>query len=80
MDRTCQYCKKEFHYPSVLKRHLRLKNMCSKQTSQANNQVNQIVNQANQKTNQTSQVTDQISLIINQISEKNMVPIWLILA
>ena len=33
IDRICQYCKQSFKYPSVLKRHLKLKNKCSKQYS-----------------------------------------------
>src|SRR5215216_5869177 len=74
-DRTCMYCEKEFKYPSVLKRHLRLKNICSKQVSQATDQISQTASQANQTTgrvsNQVSLTSDQIS---NQINEKNTVP------
>ncbi|GES97909.1 hypothetical protein RCL_jg3673.t1 [Rhizophagus clarus] len=33
IDRICQYCKQSFNYPSVLKRHLKLKNKCGKQFS-----------------------------------------------
>ena len=78
-DRTCQYCRKEFQYPSVLKHHLRLKNICSKQASQATDRVSQIASQANQTTDRVSPVSDQASPTSNQISEKNMVPIRLTL-
>ena len=30
IDRICQYCKQSFKYPSVLRRHLKLKNKCGK--------------------------------------------------
>ena len=33
IDRICQYCKQSFKYPSVLRRHLKLKNKCGKQFS-----------------------------------------------
>jgi aminopeptidase-like protein len=33
IDRICQYCKQSFKYPSVLRRHLKLKNKCGKQYS-----------------------------------------------
>jgi hypothetical protein len=33
IDRLCQYCKQSFKYPSVLRRHLKLKNKCGKQYS-----------------------------------------------
>ena len=33
IDRICQYCKQSFKYPSYLKKHLKLKNKCSKQYS-----------------------------------------------
>ena len=80
-DRICQYCSKEFHYPSVLKRHLRLKNMCSKQASQATDLVSQIVSQANQTTDRVSdRVSPASDRISDQINEKNTVPIRLILA
>ena len=62
------YCEKEFRYPSILKRHLKLKNMCSKQ-------VNQII----LTTNQVSLTTNQISLSTNRVSlisdQKNTIPI-----
>jgi hypothetical protein len=31
IDRICQYCKQSFKYPSVLRRHLKLKNKCGNQ-------------------------------------------------
>ena len=72
------YCEKEFKYQSVLKRHLRLKNICSKQASQATDQISQIASQANQT---TSRVSDRVSPASDQISyqinEKNTVPIQL---
>ena len=71
-DRTYQYCEKEFIYPSILKRHLKLKNMCSKQISLANDRISLA-------SDRVSQASDRISLTSNQISEKNMVPIWLTL-
>ncbi|GBB96470.1 hypothetical protein RclHR1_27610001 [Rhizophagus clarus] len=76
-NRTCQYCFKEFCYPSILKHHLRLKNMCSKQASQTTDQISL----ASERVSPTS---DQVNLASNQISdqfnEKNMVPIRLLLA
>jgi len=33
IDRICQYCKQSFKYPSVLRRHLKLKNKCGNQYS-----------------------------------------------
>jgi hypothetical protein len=75
------YCGKEFKYPSVLKRHLRLKNICSKHASQATDQISQIANQANQTTGQVSdQVSPASDQISDQINEKNTIPIRLILA
>ena len=85
-DRTCMYCEKEFTYPSILKRHLKLKNMCSEQSSQVNDRVSLVSDQISPTSDRVSSISDQISLTSNQvslttdqISEKNMVPIRLTL-
>ena len=74
------YCEKEFRYPSILKRHLKLKNMCSKQVDQiilTTNRVSLTTNQVSPTTNQISPSTNRISLISDQ---KNTIPIRLFLA
>ena len=72
IDRTCQYCGKEFRYPSILKRHLKLKNMCSEQSSQVNDRVSLI-------SDRISPTSDRVSPTTNQIDKKT-VPIYLSLA
>ena len=84
-DRTCQYCRNEFRYPSILKRHLKLKNMCSKQMandriSLTSNQISPTSDQVSSTSNQINPTSNRISLITDQISEKNIVPIRLTLA
>ena len=61
--RSCPYCDRVYRYPSILKRHLRLKNVCSEQ--------------ANQVSERASQVSDQISQTSDRVSEKNTVPVQL---
>ena len=73
------YCGREFQYPSILKRHIKLKNMCSKQISLASNQVNPTSNQISLTSDRISLTSDRVSLASDQISKKNMVPIWLTL-
>ena len=51
-------------YPSILKHHLRLKNMCSKRAN----------DQASWVSDQISQTSDRVS---DRVSEKNTVPVQL---
>jgi len=61
------YCGKEFHYPSILKRHLRLKNMCSKRVSPTTDRVSPT-------SDRVSPTTDRVS---DQFNKQNTVPIHL---
>ena len=71
------YCFKEFQYPSILKRHLRLKNMCSKQASQITGRISPTSDRISLA---SDRVSDKISLSSNWISKKDMVPIRLTLS
>jgi hypothetical protein len=62
-NRKCPYCDRVYRYPSILKRHLRLKNVCSEQ--------------ANRVSDRASRVSDQISQTSDRVSEKNTIPIRL---
>ena len=66
----CQYCSKEFRYPSNLKRHLKLKNACS----------DKISSRVSLTSDRVSSASDRVNLASNRVSEKNMVPILLSLA
>ena len=78
------HCGKEFCYPSVLKRHLRLKNMCSKQANQETDRVSPTSDRVSPTSDRVSPTSDQVRPASNQISdqfnEKNTVPIRLSLA
>ena len=67
-DRTCQYCGKEFSYPSILKRHLKLKNTCSNQISLATDQISPTSDRVSSTSGQISLTSSQISLASDQIS------------
>ena len=75
-NRTCQYCNKVFQYPSILKRHLRLKNMCNKQnnfletnlTSQKTDRVSQTTDRVSPKTDRVSPTTDRVSPTTDRVS------------
>jgi hypothetical protein len=78
-DRICQYCKKEFQYPSVLKRHLKLKNICSlalnknckkvdKQISPTSNRVSPTSNRVSPTSNRVSPTSNRVSPTSNRVS------------
>ena len=71
------HCGKEFCYPSVFKRHLRLKNMCSKQANQETDRVSPTSDRVSPTSDQVRPASNQIS---DQFNEKNTVPIRLSLA
>jgi hypothetical protein len=67
-DWTCQYCNKEFRYPSILKRHLRIKNKCTKQTSLTIDPVSPTTEQTSLTIDPVSSTTEQTSLTTDPIS------------
>ena len=83
-DRICQYCKKEFQYPSVLKRHLKLKNICSlalnKNCKKVDKQISPTSNRVSPTSNRVSPTSNRVSPTSNQVNIKNTVPIRLLLA
>ena len=41
-NRKCPYCDRVYRYPSILKHHLRLKNVCSERANQVSNRASQV--------------------------------------
>lgn len=83
-NRECPYCSKVFRYPSILKRHLKLKNMCGKQenarVSLTSDPINQTSDPANQTSDRVSLASDLVSQIKNSREALCTVPIRLSLA
>ena len=74
-NRKCPYCDRVYRYSSILKRHLRLKNVCSERASK---RVSDRASRVNDQISQTSDRTsDQISQTSDRVSEKNTVPVRL---